>query len=414
MLNKNSFLNSNLNILAKRLYNVKYESLQGLRNNIHPVYEIKKNSKLQTLKWKKDSINNKPELKNIFIVKKPQTSETTEYLSFIITKLLTEIYYKYYNYNIIVQEECKEDLQASLKKFGYSDQTLTIYTGKTDEIIEKTDLMITLGGDGTILHAVGMFNKKTVPPILPISLGTLGFLLPYQISDFDQAFQDIINNKSKVIYRTRLACYLKDKILKEDKSEDSKCYEKVFAMNDIFIYRGNSPHLLNLDIYVDGEKLTTAIADGVILSTPTGSTAYSLSSGGSIVSPRVPCIMLTPICPRSLSFRPLILPYSSHIKIKVVDNKRVGDMKDSPAKLSIDSVVQCDLKHDDEIHIVNEIGTIYTSQNQDIPFKEMLLKNSESEKDAVTGIHCVSKGENYWTQEINELLGFNSSFKSKK
>ena len=414
MLNKTLFLNSSFSVLSKRLYNVKYESLQGLRNNIHPVYEINKNSKLQTLKWKQDKVDIKSKLQNIFIVKKPQTSETTEYMSLIITKLLTEIYYKYHNYNIIVQEECKQDLTKSLKKFGYSDQTLKIYTGKNEDIIKKADLMITLGGDGTILHAVGMFNKKTVPPILPISLGTLGFLLPYQISDFDEAFQNIINNKSKVIYRTRLACYLKEKILKREKSESSKNYEKVFAMNDIFIYRGNSPHLLNLDIYIDGEKLTTAIADGVILSTPTGSTAYSLSSGGSIVSPRVPCIMLTPICPRSLSFRPLILPYSSHIKIKVVDNKRVGNMKDSPAKLSIDSVVQCDLKHDDEIHIINEIGTIYTSQNQDIPFKEMLIKNDDTKEEAVTGIHCVSKGENYWTQEINELLGFNSSFKSKK
>ncbi|SGZ40144.1 related to NADH kinase POS5, mitochondrial [Hanseniaspora guilliermondii] len=335
-------------------------------------------------------------------------------MSLIITKLLTEIYYKHNAYNIIVQEECKDDLKNSLKKFGYCDETLRIYTGSNHEIIEKTDLMITLGGDGTILHAVGMFNKNIVPPILPISLGTLGFLLPYQISEFDQAFQAISNNKSKVISRTRLACYLKDDILKKPSSDCSGKYEKVLAMNDIFIYRGNSPHLLNLDIYIDGEKLTTAIADGVILSTPTGSTAYSLSSGGSIVSPGVPCIMLTPICPRSLSFRPLILPYSSHIKIKVVDNKRIGNMKDSPAKLSIDSVVQCDLKHNDEIHVINEVGTIYTHQNQDIPFKDMITRDDENKENKVAGIHCITKGENYWTQEINELLGFNSTFKSKK
>ncbi|KAL6929767.1 hypothetical protein ACO0SA_001171 [Hanseniaspora valbyensis] len=400
-------------VISKKFYNIKFEDVRLLRDRVDPKYEINNNSKLQTLKWEKPN-----KLQNIFIVKKPNTLETTEDMSSIIAKLLTEIYYKYENFNIIVQEKCKLELKNSLNRCGYLGETLVLYSGKDEEIINKADLLITLGGDGTILHAVGLFNKKTVPPVLPISLGTLGFLLPYQVSEFDKAFQDIMNNKSKVIYRTRLACYLDGKILNSDKRENLNShngYNKVFAMNDIFIYRGNSPHLLKMDIFIDGDKLTTAIADGVILSTPTGSTAYSLSSGGSIVSPRVPCIMLTPICPRSLSFRPLILPYSSHIKIKIVDTSRVTNLEDSPAKLSIDSGVQCDLNHNDEIHIINEVGTIYTSKNQDIPFKDMLMINKEdsSKQNRVPGIHCIAKDENDWTHGINELLGFNSSFKSK-
>lgn len=399
--------------LSSRLYNVHFEDVKTLRDRANPNYQINKNSKLQTLKWEKPN-----KLKNIFIVKKPYTPETTEDMTWLITKLLTQIYYKYENFNIIIQENCKLDIKNSLNRCGYADETFVLYSGKTDDIINKADLLITLGGDGTILHAVGMFNKKTVPPVLPISLGTLGFLLPYQLSDFDRAFQDIMNNKSKVIYRTRLACYVDAKILNSDKKqylEKESGYKKVFAMNDIFIYRGNSPHLLKMDIFIDGEKLTTSISDGVILSTPTGSTAYSLSSGGSIVSPRVPCIMLTPICPRSLSFRPLILPYSSHIKIKIVDTNRVSNLEDSPAKLSIDSVVQCDLNHNDEIHVINEVGTIYTSKNQDIPFKDMLMVDGENDslQNQIPGIHCVAKEENDWTHGINELLGFNSSFKSK-
>ncbi|XBW34958.1 hypothetical protein QEN19_000522 [Hanseniaspora menglaensis] len=397
--------------LALRNYNVKFEDVRNLKDRVHPEYQININSKLQTLKWLKQ----KP-MKNIFIVKKPNTPETTEDMTYLICKLLSQIYYKYENFNIIVQEKCKLDIKNSLNQCGYFDETFVLYSGSDEEIVNKADLMITLGGDGTILHAVAMFNKKKVPPVLPISLGTLGFLLPYQMSEFDKAFQDIMNNKSKVIYRTRLACYLDGKILKSDVKENlngESGYNKVFAMNDIFIYRGNSPHLLKMDIFIDGEKLTTAIADGVILSTPTGSTAYSLSSGGSIVSPRVPCIMLTPICPRSLSFRPLILPYSSHIKIKIVDTKRVSKLEDSPAKLSIDSVVQCNLNHNDEIHVINEVGTIYTSDNQDIPFKDMLLVNNEHiSKNQHHGIHCIAKDENDWTHGINELLGFNSSFKS--
>ncbi|CAI8493162.1 unnamed protein product [Hanseniaspora opuntiae] len=111
--------------VSKRFYNVEYLNLDKLRNSVHPLYEVNKFSKLQTLRWKKDNAN-KSQLQNIFIVKKPETKETTEYMSLIITKLLTEIYYKHNAYNIIVQEECKEDLKKSLKKFGYCDETLRI------------------------------------------------------------------------------------------------------------------------------------------------------------------------------------------------------------------------------------------------------------------------------------------------
>ena len=181
-------------------------------------------------------------------------------------------------------------------------------------------------------------------------------------------------------------------------------------MNDIFLHRGNSPHLTNLDIYIDGEYLTRTTADGVTLATPTGSTAYSLSAGGSIVSPLVPSILLTPICPRSLSFRPLILPHSSHIKIKI-GCKTLQGPDNKLVRLSIDGVPLEDLCVGDEIHVVNEVGTIYVNGSQ-LPStsdSNSIKRRSQDIKNA--GVYCIAKTENDWTRGINELLGFNSSFR---
>jgi NADH kinase len=97
---------------------------------------------------------------------------------------------------------------------------------------------------------------------------------------------------------------------------------RVYALNEVLIHRGKEPHLAVLDVFVGGRFLTEAVADGMIVSTPTGSTAYSLSSGGSIVHPLVPSLLLTPVCPRSLSFRPLVLPSSTPITLRLSPKNR--------------------------------------------------------------------------------------------
>jgi len=91
-------------------------------------------------------------------------------------------------------------------------------------------------------------------------------------------------------------------------------------MNEVSLHRGPSPHLNTIDVFVDGQHLTEAVCDGLIVSTPTGSTAYSLSAGGPIVHPSLSAIVLTPICPRSLSFRPLVFPSSSAVTLRVRDH----------------------------------------------------------------------------------------------
>jgi NADH kinase len=120
------------------------------------------------------------------------------------------------------------------------------------------------------------------------------------------------------------------------------------VMNEVSLHRGPSPHLNTIDVFVDGQHLTEAVCDGLIVSTPTGSTAYSLSAGGPIVHPSLSAIVLTPICPRSLSFRPLVFPSSSSVTLRVGDCPhpmpifgltcvfQVGDRRRSPSGVSMD------------------------------------------------------------------------------
>lgn len=115
--------------------------------------------------------------------------------------------------------------------------------------------------------------------------------------------------------------------------QDTSSDRGVYVMNEVLIHRGKEPHLVVVDIFVGGRFLTEAVADGLIVSTPTGSTAYSLSSGGSIVHPLVPSILLTPICARSLSFRPLVLPSTTPVTLKLSEKNRGRELE-----VSIDGV----------------------------------------------------------------------------
>lgn len=189
------------------------------------------------------------------------------------------------------------------------------------------DLVITMGGDGTVLYASHLFQKH-VPPTLPFSLGSLGFLTNFNFEHFKDELPNILNNKIKTNLRMRLEC----KIYRKDAVEyDSKTGRKVrymrlesehHVLNELTIDRGPSPFISMLELYSDGDLMTIAQADGIIVATPTGSTAYSLSAGGSLINHGVDAIAVTPICPHTLSFRPIILPDSIELKIKVSPSSR--------------------------------------------------------------------------------------------
>ncbi|AOA61588.1 Mitochondrial NADH kinase [Komagataella phaffii CBS 7435] len=413
--------------LQSRNYSSQYVKIlpvSQLAPRQHPEYISSPHSKLHNMIWTRP-------LRNVLVVKKPQQGHVLD----AMVGLINHIHQELPSCNIILTEDIVKEIQDKLEDDSKSGSSMThsLFTGSMADITTKTDLIVSLGGDGTILRAVSMFSNTIVPPILSYSLGTLGFLLPFNFNNFKESFNKVYTSRAKVLHRTRLECHIVKKnnelpINTEGGQPKGSNYSefptKVHAMNDIVLHRGSIPTLTTLDIFIDGEFLTRTTADGISFSTPTGSTAYSLSAGGSIVHPLVKCILLTPICPRSLSFRPLVIPATSHIIVRVVA-KDVS--RECSVKLSIDGVPQVGLSQDDEIHVVSETGTIYLPDTKLPPVLEShrvgqhisdhhdskiaKVTNKGIDKTHKSGIWCVAKSENDWTTGINNLLGFNSSFR---
>ncbi|AET37978.1 NADH kinase Ecym_2231 [Eremothecium cymbalariae DBVPG len=369
------------------------KSVEALENSTLPDFISSPNSKLQSMVWQKP-------VRNVLVTRKPWTKTTKD----AMVELISYMHDSYPEINVIVQHDVAKELQEEFPvKLPSSQLPCVLYTGDTQDIVDRTELVVSLGGDGTILSAVSMFSNTRVPPVLAFSLGTLGFLLPFEFKNYREVFENVISSRSKCLHRTRLECHL----VRNGKVTRS---QTLHAMNDIFIHRGNSPHLAHMDITIDNEFLTSTTGDGVALSTPTGSTAYSLSAGGSIVSPLVPSILLTPICPRSLSFRPVILPRTSYIKV-VISSRVAHDFDEQVLKLSIDGIPQEDLRLGDEIHVRSEAGTIYV-EGSIVPNRKDTSGLSNMKDPKSTGIYCVARTENDWIRGINELLGFNSGFRA--
>ncbi|EON96847.1 putative atp-nad kinase protein [Phaeoacremonium minimum UCRPA7] len=184
---------------------------------------------------------------------------------------------------------------------------------------EKFDLVLTLGGDGTVLFTSWLF-QRIVPPVLSFSLGSLGFLTSFEFERYKDHLSRIMGDDGmRVNLRMRFTCTVyRDGALGQEMEEG----EQFEVLNELVIDRGPSPYVSNLELYGDNELLTVVQADGCIFSTPTGSTAYSLSAGGSLVHPDIPAILLTPICPHTLSFRPMVLSDTMLLRVSIPRNSR--------------------------------------------------------------------------------------------
>ncbi|AKC62592.1 ATP-NAD kinase [Clostridium sporogenes] len=194
-----------------------------------------------------------------------------------------------------IHEECSE---AKIKVF-YDSKGLD-----NEENIEL-DVVMVLGGDGTILGTARALAKYDVP-IFGINRGHLGFLAEVELEDCKKAIKNLFKGQYKIEDRIMLKCDLNEK------------EEDFLALNDIVLTKGNLSRIVKYSIYVDDVWYTTFVADGVIVATPTGSTAYSLSAGGPILYPDLDVLEVTPICPHSLGIRPIILNGNSKINIKVL------------------------------------------------------------------------------------------------
>ena len=204
-------------------------------------------------------------------------------------------------------------------------------------LLEGVDLVMALGGDGLIMHANTIFAEGSVPPVMCFDFGSLGFLAPFKFEDLQEQLTKIMSGEPvQLTLRMRLDCT----ITRMDGSTSSYS-----VLNEALIDRGASPFLSNLELLCDNEYLTTVQGDGIIFATPTGSTAYSLAAGGSMVHPSIPAILLTPICPHTLSFRPLVLPDSAILRCIIPKDGR------SSAMISFDGKHRQELCHGDMVDI---------------------------------------------------------------
>lgn len=201
--------------------------------------------------------------------------------------------------------EIKERLRKYLKKRNI--KVITEEEAPRSDITQGVDLIITLGGDGTLLNIAKYIKKNT--EILGVNVGGFGFLTEIKSNEVYSALNNVLNGK----YSVSLRSMLKTQIIR-----DGKLIKSLTSLNDIVINRGPLSRILTLSVAVNDETIATYLCDGLIISTSTGSTAHSLSGGGPIVLPELDVIVITPICPHTLSNRPLVLPQKKKITIKLI------------------------------------------------------------------------------------------------
>ncbi|MCS6988555.1 MAG: NAD(+)/NADH kinase [Chloroherpetonaceae bacterium] len=175
---------------------------------------------------------------------------------------------------------------------------------KKEELAEKSDIIITLGGDGTILEASRYARGK---PILGVNLGRLGFLAEFSVDEMHSAIERALKGDFKTEHRTQLEASVKT----------GKKEKRFIALNDVIIEKGGYPRLPIISLRIDGSLLTDYKADGLIISTSTGSTAYNMSAGGPIIVPKSRVFAITPICPHMLTVRPIIISDDKELEIAV-------------------------------------------------------------------------------------------------
>ena len=190
------------------------------------------------------------------------------------------------------------------KKFNLEEICIfNSYDAKEQDFKEKIDIIIVLGGDGTLLNVAREISKKYQIPILGINIGNLGFLSSTDISSIDEALEKIKKGQYRKDSRMLLECKI------------GECTEKENALNDIVVARGTLSRIVKFDVYVDNKLYASFKGDGLIVTTPTGSSAYSFSAGGPIIYPNLELITLTPICPHTNGMQTIVLSGKSNIEI---------------------------------------------------------------------------------------------------
>uniref|UniRef100_A0A8D0GPW7 NAD kinase n=1 Tax=Sphenodon punctatus TaxID=8508 RepID=A0A8D0GPW7_SPHPU len=304
----------------------------------------------QRLTW------NKPP-KSVLVIKKIRDASLLQPFKELCIYLTEEN-----NMIVYVEKKVLEDPAiVNDDSFGPVKKKFCTFSEDYDDIYNQIDFIICLGGDGTLLYASSLF-QGSVPPVMAFHLGSLGFLTPFNFENFQSQVAQVIEGNAALVLRSRL----KVKVVKEHREKKTviqngieengvmsanlekevvKQIVQYQVLNEVVVDRGPSSYLSNVDVFLDGHLITTVQGDGVIVSTPTGSTAYAAAAGASMIHPNVPAIMITPICPHSLSFRPIVVPAGVELKIMLSPNAR------NMAWVSFDGRKRQEICHGDSISI---------------------------------------------------------------
>jgi NAD+ kinase len=264
------------------------------------------------------------------------------YLSFIQV-LFQDLLNK--DVEVVVCENFYKDLSERIKL----DNRLKLFKAHLD--MDGVNYLFSIGGDGTLLKAASYVRDSNIP-IMGINTGRLGFISSIAPDQIDEAINDLLKNNYKTDRRTLLTLTTSNNLFKN----------KNFALNEVAVVKKDTSSMVKIDAYVDNEFLNTYWADGLIVSTPTGSTGYSLSCGGPIIMPGTNNIIITPIAQHNLNVRPIVINDNSIIKLKVEDRDQLALVSLDSCSRAFDSSIELTIKKADfRITLIEPQGNSFTS-----------------------------------------------------
>ncbi len=224
-----------------------------------------------------------------------------------------------------------------------------------DELAARAELVVVLGGDGTLIHAARVIKGRSVP-ILGINLGSLGFMTEIPVSEAMTTLDSVLASKARIDSRMKLVCRL---------YRDGQLLFGEEVLNEIVVNKSAIARIADHETWLDTAFMATFKADGVIFSTPTGSTAYSLSAGGPIVHPSIDCVVVTPICPHALTQRPVVVPGDQTLTVTLTGH--VEEMY-----LTVDGQAGHEIKKGDRLEVQKSPNRVHLVRNQSLDYFAIL------------------------------------------
>jgi NAD+ kinase len=277
------------------------------------------------------------QIKTIGITSKPKKPEVRE----IVPQLVHWLHER--SIHVLIDKETGSALDGS-------EKCVT-----RNEMPSRADLIIVLGGDGTLLATARVLNRKPVP-LLAVNLGGLGFLTVITRDELFPTLERVVAGD----FRTERRVQIEAEVIRA-----GEVISSFLALNDVVLNKGAIARVLDFDVRVDGQFISTYKADGLIVSTPTGSTAYSLAAGGPVIAPSVEAFIVTPICAHTLTNRPIVLPDSAQIEVEVKSQRE-------SVYLTVDGQVGIAVRSEDAVHMRRASSVVELIQSPQKNYFEIL------------------------------------------